>query len=150
MKLPAESSVSGQWLDKSKLKDGDTIKIVSEAKLEEGQNGQQLVAKVLVKDGDKEPKNLGINKPSKRALVEVYGDDTVNWVNKKFVVQVDKTIIGGKRGYALYLIPEGYEVGEDEGGFVVVHRKPFVAGDAPTVEYPQGDGDIDPKDIPFD
>ncbi len=32
-------------------------------------------------------------------------------------------VVGGKRVTALYLVPEGFEVGEDDGGYMVVQKK---------------------------
>lgn len=150
MILPPESSVAGSWLDKKGLRSGDVVKIVSEPKIETGQNGEQLVAKVKVKGGDNEAKNLAINKPSRRALVEMYGQDTSDWIDKTFTVEVEKTNVGGKRGIALHLIPEGYEVTEDSGGYIVVQRIGQEAPATPAaadIDYP--DEEIKPEDIPF-
>lgn len=146
MKLPKNSNVKGAWLDKKTLKTGDAIKIVSEATLEEGQKGQQLVARVLVRGGDKEAKNLGINQPSKAALIEAYGDETAEWINKVVTVSVERVVIGGKRQLATYLIPEGFELTEDSGGFLVVQR----IGVAPEeVNQEPREDDFKVEDIPF-
>lgn len=147
MKLPAENTVSGKWLDKKELKNGDQLKIVTEATLEMGQNGEQLVAKVKVKGGDNEAKNIAINKPSRKALVAAFGDDTSLWIEKIVTAAVEKTMMAGKRGIALYLIPDGFELGEDEGGYLVVHRKPHAAEEGSQIDYPEED--IKPEDIPF-
>ena len=143
-KFNKSSSIGGAWLDKKNLKDGDVIKLVSEAKEEEGQNGPQIVAKCLVKGGEKEPKNVGINKPSKNGLIEAFGEDSTSWMEKKLTVKVEKTVVGGKRGIALYLVPEGFEVTEDDGGYVVVKR--IGEGGKP---LDQSSEDPNPDDIPF-
>jgi hypothetical protein len=147
MELPAENTVSGKWLDKKELNNTDMLKIVSEAKIEEGQNGPQLVCKVKVKGGDNEAKNIAINKPSKRALVEKFGNNTTAWIDQVFSIELEKTNVGGKRGLALYLIPEDYQVSEDENGYIVVNRKSFHVENEPTVQYPNEE--INPEDIPF-
>ena len=54
-------------------------------------------------------------------------------------------MIGGKRGVALYLIPEGYEVTEDAGGYFIVTRKAEVATPAAS----ETKDAINPEDIPF-
>lgn len=145
MILPKESSVNGAWIDKKGLVVGDVVKIITEPKLEEGQNGQQLVAKVKVKGSTEEPKNLAINKPSRRALVEAYGEETAAWIDKVFTVHIEKVMIGGKRSIALYLLPEGYEVAEDAGGFLVVQK---IGAGLPPVSF-TGEENINPEDIPF-
>lgn len=149
-KVTKSSGVGGKWLDKASLKTGDVAKIKTEATEEPSQlGGTQLVAKLHVK-GHTEPANIAINKPSKNALIDAFGDDTKNWVDKLLTINVERTIISGKRGYALYLVPEGFEVGEDSGGYIVVSRiggAPTDAEPKDTVEYPEED--INPNDIPF-
>lgn len=147
MKLPQESAVLGKWLDKSELKNGDQVKIVSEAKLEAGQHGEQLVAKVKLRGGDNEAKNVAINGQSRKAIVQAYGDETSNWIDKIFTVELDKTTIGGKRVLVLYLIPEEFELKEDAGGYLVIQHKPYVDTSGPTIEYPEEE--INPESIPF-
>jgi hypothetical protein len=145
MKLPAENTATGSWIKKDELKNGDHVKVVSEAKMEMGQNGEQLVAKVLV-SGTKEPGNVSINKATRRALVESFGDDTVNWVDKILTVHLERMMIGGKRVIGLFLIPEGYEVTEDAGGYIVVSR---IGGSIPNTNVPYPDEEVKAEDIPF-
>lgn len=135
VKVQMSGGVGGKWLDKKELASGDVIKLTTEAQeVPSQQGGMQLVAKALVKGGDKEAKNLAINTPSKNALIQAFGDDTQEWVGKLLSVHVEKTVIAGKRGIALYLIPEGFEQGETDDGYIVVRRK--------------GSGDnLDPKAI---
>lgn len=112
---------NGAWLDKSKLNNGDVLKIVTEAtEQDSNQGGKQVIAKVRVKGGDPEPKNIAINAASKNALIDSFGDDSSGWMDKLLTVHTEKTVIAGKRGIALYLLPEGYEIGEDASGYVVV------------------------------
>jgi hypothetical protein len=157
MKLPPENTTTGSWLDKKLLSNGDMLRIVSEAKIETGQNGDQLVAKVRVKGKVTEAANFAINKPSRKAIVEAYGDDTMAWVDKVFTVNIEKTMVAGKRGIAAYLVPPGYELAEDSGGFLVVQK----IGSAPsavseddfadiqTIQTGDVEGQINPEDLPF-
>ena len=115
---------TGSWLDKKSLVTGDIIKIVSEAEdvpsnLGDG-SGTQLVAKVLVKRTSKEAQNFAINAQSKNALIDAFGDDTANWKDKVVTVNIEKTIIAGKRGIAAYLIPDGMVLKESDDGFVYI------------------------------
>lgn len=154
MKFTASTGSNGKWLDKKSLKNGDVIKLVTEAIEIDGLNGKQIVAKARVKGKEGEAENVSINKPSKNALIEAFGADSKEWVNKHLTVNVEKTNVGGKRGIALYLIPEGYAVTEDGEGFIIVARQEAKypnsftsAKEQSTVEYPSED--IDPSDIPF-
>lgn len=144
MAIVTESSgVSGKWIDKKSLKTGDKAKIKSEATEQPSQQGgTQLVAKMLVQ-GQTEALNVAINKPSKNALIRAFGNDTNGWIDKTLTVQVETAIVSGKRGIAMYLIPEGYEMKEDSGGYLVIGK----IGAKATDDYPANE--INPDDIPF-
>jgi len=136
-----KSTGGGAWLDKSTLTDGTKMKIVSEAVEAEGKNGTQIVAKVRLAGGG-EPSNISINAPSKNALIDAFGKDSVNWVDKELTIKVEKTRIGGKLGHALYLIPEGFEAKDDDSGFLVIKKKDTTS--------PDENGEVtDMSDIPF-
>lgn len=137
-----KSSGGGAWLDKKELKVGDVAKLVSEAVEVEGQNGPQIVAKIRVK-GQDEAKNVAVNGPTKNALIDAFGKDSKTWIGKLLTCHTEKTVIGGKRGIALYLVPEGFEVTEDAGGYVVVARKG-------TASTPKDNGNPDAIDAAFD
>lgn len=143
----SKSSGGGAWLDKKTLRDGDMAKLVTEAQDVEGQNGMQLVAKIKIKGGDPEPKNLAINAPSKNALIDAFGDDTQGWMEKLLTLHTEKTLIAGKRGIAVYLIPEGYEVGEDAGGYLVIGKAGTVPKEIASHEREMSQDDVDA--IPF-
>lgn len=147
MKVTQSSGIGGKWLDKKTLQNGSRAKIKTEAtEAASQQGGTQLVAKLLV-EGMNEALNVSINSPSKNALIHAFGDETTNWIDKVLTVQTESVIVGGKRGTALYLIPEGYKMSEDAGGYVVITKE----GDQPSqdngVDYPTED--INPDDIPF-
>ncbi len=148
----SKSSGGGAWLDKKKLQNGDMIKILTDAvEVENQQGGTQLVAKVKVKgmDGDF---NCGINGASKNAFIEAYGDDTADWVDKVVTVNVEKTVVAGKRGIALYLIPGGFEVSEDRAGYVQITPIGSANAKKDDTEESQEEysgPDINPDDIPF-
>jgi len=144
------NTTTGNWLDKKTLKTGDLIKLTTEATEIPNSKGEgmQVVAKCKVKGLTGDDANISINKPSKNALIVAFGEDSTNWIGKPLTVHTEKTVIAGKRGIAVYLIPEGFEVTEDEAGYVVV-SKIGVKGPVPLngVEYPEEE--INPEDIPF-
>lgn len=149
----SKSSGGGAWLDKSILANRDLAKLVTEAVEIEGQNGKQVVAKIRIKSVTgkvTDAQNVAINNPSKNALIDAFGKDSTQWVNKPLMIHIEKTMIAGKRGLALYLVPEGFEVTEDAGGYVVVARKgagaPAITP-SKTIDYPKEE--INPDDIPF-
>lgn len=136
------SSVGGKWIDKKNLRSGDIAKIKSEATEQPSQQGgMQWVAKLHVK-GQAEPANVAINKPSKNALIEAFGEDTMDWIDQPLTIQVETAIVSGKRGVAMYLIPEGFEMKEDNGGYLVIVKKGGV------IQINEEE-EIDPSSIPF-
>lgn len=155
MKYTKSSGTGGAWVDKAKVVSGTRVKIVSESvptkEIFEGKEKMRNIVKLSV-EGDPEAKNYEINKPSLNALIEAFGEESRDWINKPLTSLTETVIVGGRRGKAMYLIPDGFEVSEDAGGFVVVQRKgeAKVAEDksAPVEEDDQFD--IKPEDIPFD
>lgn len=155
MKIHRSGGAGGAWLKKDELRNGDIIKLVSEASEIEGQNGPQLVAKCRVKGATGDAVNLALNSATRNGLIDAYGDDSKNWVDKMLTVEVEKVLIAGKRGTSLYLVPEGFSIETDAGGYVVITRdggepETKSAGEdtrkAPMVEPTD---EINPEDIPF-
>jgi hypothetical protein len=140
-----KSSGGGAWLKKEDLKNGDVIKLVTEAAEVEGQNGPQLVAKCRVKGWEGEAMNLAINATSRNALIDAFGDDTKNWVNQPLTAAVERGIFAGKRGIMLNLVPEGFEITEDSGGFIVITRK----GAQTTSQSTEDTREVPDIEVPF-
>lgn len=125
------SKVIGGWFKGADFygKDGLKAKIITEVepvpsqfKNEDGTQKIQDVGKVQF-EGIPEPLNMNINAVSRDALVEAFGNDSTNWVKKLLFLEVEKTLIGGKRAYVPYLIPDGYERVEDEMGYMHITKK---------------------------
>jgi len=121
------SSVSGGWLDKSKVVDGSQCKLVSETvPLESSYEGKVIknnVAKIRFKGDEGEAKNTNVNIPSINALIDAFGSDSKDWQGHTLTAKIEKVLVGGKRVTALYLVPEGYELKEDDGGYLVIEKK---------------------------
>ena len=143
------SGIGGVWLKGSDVVSGVQAKLVSEVHQTEGEFGMQDAAKIRIK-GDDEIKNVRVNKPSIGALVEAFGEDSKEWVGKLLTLHTEKMVVAGKRVTALYLLPEGFELKEDDGGYLVIVRadgmNPPGSSTIPVIE---DDEDIDVKDIPF-
>ena len=146
--------VEGNWIKGEAVKSGGKCKLVGETnpresqyKKEDGTPKMQDVSKIKF-EGDPEIYNIGINRASINALVDAFGEDSKNWMNKILTAITEKVVVFGKRRTALYLVPEGYEVGETEDGFVKIER---MGGkkeeDIPEIE-PDED-EIKSVDIPF-
>lgn len=151
------SGVGGEWVDKAKLTNGQRAKIITESvpteETYEGKPKTRNIVKVVF-EGDKEPKNVDLNRATVNGLIDAFGPDSKEWMNKVLTVHAEKAVIGGSRKILLYLLPPGFEVAEDSGGYLIVQPvgmdkpEPPVPGDIGYVQ-PEGEGDINPEDIPF-
>lgn len=136
-----KTGTGGKWVDKSELKNGQRAKIVSETEPIEGQYGTQDVAKVRF-EGQNDSVNVNLNGATTNALIDAFGEDSKEWIGKVLKVQLEKMVVSGKRVTALYLIPEGYSLGEDSGGYLVISK-----GDK-TVQVDEETGE-DLSEMPF-
>lgn len=135
--------VAGGWVKASEITSGVKAKLISEVLPIEGEFGMQDVGKLRIQ-GQEETKNVRVNKPSLGGLIDAYGEDSKEWINKVLTLHTEKMIVSGKRVTALYLIPEGYTLSEDAGGYLVIGK---IDKKEEVVEYPEED--IDSKEIPF-
>ena len=132
----------GSFLKKGEdFKEGDLLEIANEGKKEEGTFGIQDI--FLMKIGEKEG-NLSINQTSINAIIDAYGEDSINWIGKKVKATKVKMSVGGKFKDVWYFAHPDAEFTED--GFEMT-----VKDDIPVVEEPKkkDDGEIDVKNIPF-
>ena len=121
------SSVSGSWADKRAIheKGVKNAKIVSETRPEPsmfknektGEPQTQDVCKVRFAgiEGDF---NLSLNRATLNGLIEAFGEDSQDWMNKVLTVNV----LEGSKGFSVYLIPEGFERVRDDNNYVVITK----------------------------
>ena len=128
-KYTPNQNLSGDWVKKAELKSGQTCKIVNETtpkqssfKDKNDNPIMQDVAKVHF-DGQKEPVNCNLNKPTINALIDAFGEESTDWIDKELTVETENVRISGKSSIALYLVPDGYHKIDDEGGYAVIVKK---------------------------
>ena len=149
MRYTKQTGVQGAWVKNAEIKSGVSAKLVSETEPIEGQFGKRDVAKIKI-EGESETKNVNVNKPSISALVDAYGEDSKEWINKPITLYTEKMNVGGRRVVALYIVPEGYVLNEDEGGYLVITRSGQVVGKNTREEsIPVVEDDPELKNIPF-
>lgn len=152
MKYTKSQGVGGAWIKGSEVVSGTKCKLTTETlpstSSYEGKVINNNVSKIRFQGEKTDAKNVNVNRPSINALIEAFGEDSKDWIGKLLTAQTEKMIVGGKRVTALYLIPEGYELKEDDGGYIVITK---IGGQASVplngVDYPAEE--IDPDDIPF-
>ncbi len=150
MKYEKTTGVAGGWVKAAEVVSGTKAKLVSECvpvqSVYEGQPRTQNVAKVRFQGEEGEAKNMNLNKPTINGLIDAFGSDSNAWIGKVLTAQTEKMVVGGKRVTALYLIPEGYKLGEDAGGYLVVTKEEVKKEQ----EEPVDEDEVNPEDIPFD
>lgn len=154
MKYTKSSTVSGAWVKGSEVVSGTKCKLVAETvpseSTYEGKIIKNNVSKIRFQGEEGEAKNVNVNRPSINALIDAYGEDSKDWIGKLLTAQTEKMLVGGKRVTALYLIPEGFEMKEDENGYIVISRiGEKISSGAYTTSNGYPSDDINPEDIPF-
>ncbi len=127
------SATSGKWAKATELQDVKSARIVSEARKVESQfqdektgaYKMQTVAKVQF-EGIEEALNVSLNRATVDGLIEAFGKDSASWQGHDLRVQTEKVQVAGRNTRALYLIPLGFRMTEDEGGYTIIvpERKP--------------------------
>ena len=152
-KYTKQNFVGGAWVKGADVVNGSKVKIVSETEPQpsqfqnkDGSVKMQDVAKVRFQGGT-EAKNMSLNRATLNGLVDAFGEDSKKWIGQVLTARTEKMVVGGKRVTAVYLLADGYDVQEDEDGYIkIVNPKKETIQVAPTDEPAD---DINPDDIPF-
>src|SRR3990167_1040019 len=125
-KYSKQNFVGGAWIKKGEVVSGTKAKLVSETepqpsnfKNDKGEIQMQDVAKIRL-EGASEAVNISLNRATISGLVDAFGEDSKNWIGKPLTVITERSTYGGKRGYSIYLLAEGYKIEEDENGYLVI------------------------------
>jgi|SRR3990167_1009886 len=147
MKYQKSNPVSGLWAKGSELVSGTRAKLVSETtpipsqfKNKDGSTKNQDVAKLRIEDKP-ESMNISLNRATLDAMIDAFGDDSKDWINKDLTIQTEKVMVSGKRVTAVYLLPENYVMKEDENGYVKIVN-PSKDKDSVSVPEPM-DGEVE-------
>lgn len=113
-----KKTMEGRWARAGEdFRVGDLLTILDEGKEIEGEWGKRSVFKIRTPKG--EEKNLTFNKISCNRLIDVYGEDTAQWVGKRVKVWIERQIVGGSPKRVVYLTapnqalwPEETEIAE--------------------------------------
>src|SRR4051812_17433583 len=110
----------GAWVPAEKMVNGAKVKLVSECvkqesrfKNKEGEPKTENVAKVRVQ-GDEQTYNVRLNWATVFGLVDAFGKESKEWIDKVLTVKVVRALVGDTMRNIVYLIPEGFELGENE------------------------------------
>src|SRR3990167_3784638 len=120
------TSIRGTWIKSKDVVSGSKVEFVSEVRPEPSnfpdKNGNPKMRDVgkihFIESGM--VYNTNVNRASIAALVDAYGEDSSRWLKKPLTVITERLIVGDRRVVALYFVPDGYEVKEDENGFMTI------------------------------
>ena len=152
MRYQKSNFVGGSWVKGSEVVSGSKVKIVSETEPQpskftnkDGSVKMQDVAKVRFQGAD-EAKNMNLNRATINGLVDAFGEDSKKWIGQILTAETLKMMVAGKMQTAVYLLPESYELKEDEGGYMII-----INPAKETVQVAPSDGldEVNPEDIPF-
>ena len=147
--------VDGSWVKSGDLKTGVRAKIVSETtptpsqfQNKDGSVKNQDVCQVKF-EGFNETYKMALNRATINGLVDAFGEDAKDWMNKVLLVETEKMRVAGRAVIAVYLIAEGYHRADDANGYAVIVKNsvdPRDYEDQPSGHVEQQDAS---KDVPF-
>lgn len=128
--------IGGAWVKKADVEDGAIAVIVSETEWVEGeyQGKAQKRAVAKVRIGQNDPQNIALNQATRDGLIDAFGPESKDWQGKNLTVVKEKSRFGGKVGYAVYLVPEGYEKVDDDEGYAKIVKIGEKAEPVPVVD----------------
>lgn len=128
-----QKSIGGTWAKAAEIQNGTKARIISETthsqsqfKDKEGNARMQDVAKVRF-DGKEDTLNVNLNRATIYGLIDAFGEESKDWMNKVLTVHTEKVVVAGKRVTAMYLVPEGFAAKENSEGYLEIVR----TGDSP-------------------
>lgn len=155
MKYTKNEGIRGAWVKGKDLIPGTKAKLVSETtpqqsqfQNKDGSMKMRDVVKIRFENSDS-PLNISLNRATINALIDAFGDDSKNWINKILTVATEKVMVAGKRVTAVYLIPEGYTMEEDENGYMVIFDPKKEKETTAPDEIDEVNENIQADDIPF-
>lgn len=96
------------------FKDGEELIILSEGQEVEGQWGPQVVFRIRTAQGSE--MNLAFNATSRNKLIDAYGEETKQWIEKPVKVWAVNQVVSGKMRKVVYVTaPDQAIFDEDEG-----------------------------------
>ena len=99
------------------IKDGDIIQLLDEGRTEPGTFGPQHVFKVKLAGGTE--KDFSVNQTSLNNLIDAFGDEASEWIDKDVRVWAILQSVSGKMKKVYYLSHKDAEIDEATGEFVM-------------------------------
>lgn len=141
-------SIGGAWLDTKTLAKGSKVKIINETvkqdsqfKDKEGNAKVENVAKVQI-EGEANPVNMRLNWTTIYGLIDAFGKESKSWIGQPLTAEKVRALVGDTMRDIIYLVPEGFELGENEESKLVIKRVGGkVEKEAEPNDYPEYEGE---------
>lgn len=106
----------GNWLKKgTDFKEGEMLEVLNEGKEVSGEYGNQNI--FLVKTEEGKEGNVSFNQTTINGLIDVFGDDSINWIGKNLKCWKIKQNVGGKFTDVWYFSHPDADL--TENGFII-------------------------------
>lgn len=142
--------IDGSWVKAADLKTGMRAKIVSETnpvpsqfQNKDGSVKNQDVCQIKF-EGFNEVSKIALNRATINGLIDAFGEDSKDWMNKVLAVETEKMRVAGRAVIAVYLIAEGYHREDDANGYAVIVKN----GIDPRNYEDQPSGHVEQQDDP--
>lgn len=96
------------------IKNQDFVKVLDSGSIESGQWGEQNNFKIKTRNGERK---VAFNQKTLNVLIEEFGDETENWINKDVRVLLKKDVIANKKVVIPYFVVDGWSL-DDYGDLV--------------------------------
>ena len=126
--------IEGKYAKKGEdIKNGDIVEIIDEGNKVPGKYGDQDVFRIKTSRGEF---LQGVNMTSLNNLIDVYGEDSTNWVGKKVKVWLIQDFKEGRLMWKLYLTHPDQILGQP---YKDINSELQRLNDIPTIDaYPDG------------
>lgn len=125
------------------IKDGDIVTILTSGVVEDNKWGTKShYFNIKTRNGDKK---VGFNQTCINILVDAFGKNSEDWVNRNVNVILHKTVVSGRKAIIAYFVVNGWSI--DEYGELVQLGEKKNKDSQETIDYPENE--VNPEDSPF-
>jgi hypothetical protein len=148
-KFKKRERLHGQWLNNKEVPNKAVLRFTDPARefpSAFGEDKTQIACHVEFENYPSDPAKpwiVALNRAVVNALVEAFGEESEDWVGQKLTSYKMQTSMNGKRGHAVYYIPEGYQlISDDNDYFAIVKVTSELTEGSEVIFNPANVGDV--------
>lgn len=132
------------------IKDGDIVKIVGQGVEKESKFNAGVMDTVIMIETRNGKRAFSLNKGSTNNLIDAYGKDDKDWLNKEAKVWIFKVMKEDGMQLQAFLSHPNSEVDEETGKFLTPEKADVKVSDEEEINFDEpSDDDIAEEDSPF-